>query len=204
MFYTFEGGEGAGKSVIIKLIARRLSKEGHDVLVTREPGGGVLSEKIRALLLEGSESEMDMKTEVLLFAASRREHIIEVIKPAIAEGRIVLCDRYVDSSRVYQGLARKQPLDEIEFINRYATDGLEADATFFLDVQPEVGLQRIEKNRREKNRIDAMDLDFHIQVQLAYQALHACYPKRIKRIDANQNLKAVARDVWEKLNEVMT
>jgi dTMP kinase len=201
MFYTFEGGEGAGKSTIIRRIAKRLSKEGYEVVVTREPGGGVLSEKIRSLILEGSSDGIDIKTEVLLFAASRREHVIKVIKPALAEGKIVLCDRFTDSSLVYQGLVREGCIEDISMVNHYATDGLEADKTFFLDLSPEVGLSRIEKNRREKNRFDEMALQFHEKVRLGYNVLVSYFPERIEKIDADQSIKKVEEAIWNKIKK---
>lgn len=197
-FISFEGGEGSGKTTIITHIKERLEKEGKRVLVTREPGGVELAEKIRSLLLDGDE-DIDPKTEVLLFAAARREHWTQKVKPALAQGKIVICDRFIDSSLVYQGYVGGESKEIIKNINNYATDGTLPDLTLYLDVDPSEGLRRIASNERTKNRIDVKDLEFHLMVQRGYRELCIEDPARIEWINANQEIRNVEKDVWEKL-----
>lgn len=153
-FVTFEGTEGSGKTSIIAQIETYFKAKGYPVLVTREPGGIRISEKIRDILLDKAHTEMDPRTEALLFAASRRQHLVERIIPALNEGVLVLCDRFVDSSLVYQGIARGLGVDEVFAINRFAIEDVMPDLTIFIDVTPEVGLARVSRNKgREVNQI---------------------------------------------------
>lgn len=198
-FISFEGGEGSGKTTVISHIKERLEQAGKTVLVTREPGGVKLAEKIRSLLLDG-DKDIDAKTEVLLFAAARREHWVERIKPALEDGVIVLCDRFIDSTAVYQGYVGGESLEVIQYINDYVTDKTPPDLTFYLDVDPNIGLQRIEVNDgREKNRIDLKDIQFHLMVQKGYRELCKQQLDRIEWVNANQTIQEVDQKVWEKL-----
>lgn len=197
-FITFEGGEGSGKTTIISLIKERLEREGKSVIMTREPGGVELAEKIRSLLVSGTE-DMDVRTEVLLFAAARREHWVKKVKPALKNNVIVLCDRFIDSSIVYQGYARNERVEPIKQINEYATDGVQPTQTFYFDVDVSRALSRIVENNRETNRFDEKDLEFHHKVRHAYQTIAITQSDRIEWINANQSIEEVEQEVWNKI-----
>ena len=145
LFITFEGNDGSGKSSVIETIKKELISRGYNVLYSREPGGSKIAEKIREVILDVDNVGMDDKTESLLYAASRREHIVKTLLPALNEGKIVLCDRYLDSSLAYQGYARGIGIDEVYRMNTYATDNLLPDLTLLICVKPEVGFERIKK-----------------------------------------------------------
>lgn len=199
-FVTFEGGEGAGKSSALTGVAKQLSSQGHSVVITREPGGISISEQIREILLDKENTEMDARTEALLYAAARRQHLVEKVKPALEEGKIVLCDRFIDSSLAYQGHARGLGIDHIYQINQFAIDHFMPDLTLFFDLKPEVGLARIEANLfREKNRLDVEHLSFHQKVYEGYQLLRERFPSRIYTIDAEQSLESVIQASFEKI-----
>src|SRR5574344_860360 len=188
MFITFEGGEGSGKSTAIRKIVAQLEKEGYEVVLTREPGGTSISEEIRNVILDKKNTDMDPRTEALLYAASRRQHIVQKILPALKAGKIVICDRYLDSSLAYQGGARGLGIDNVLAMNLFATEGLEPDLTLFFDIKPEIGLARIAANSgREVNRLDVEKLSFHNQVRSAFQELAKRFPKRYFTIDASQS-----------------
>ena len=171
-FITFEGGEGCGKSTVLKAIKERLESEGVSVVLTREPGGTPIAEQIRNVILDKGNTAMDGRTEALLYAASRRQHLVEKIWPALQEGKTVLCDRYLDSSLAYQGGARGLGIDEVLSINLFATEGTYPDLTLLFDLEPEQGLARIAANQnREVNRLDLEKLDFHHQVRNNFLAL---------------------------------
>jgi dTMP kinase len=194
-FVTFEGTEGSGKTSIIAQIETYFKTKGYPVLCTREPGGIRISEKIRDILLDKSHTEMDPRTEALLFAASRRQHLVEKIAPALAQGMLVLCDRYVDSSLVYQGIARGLGLEEVFAINKFAIEDAMPDLTIFIDVTPDVGLARVFKNKnREVNRLDLEQRDFHKMIYDGYQRLMREYPDRIKGIAGERPITDVALD----------
>lgn len=189
IFITLEGGEGAGKTTVIQLLHDELSHAGYDVLVTREPGGIAISEKIRDIILDPLHTEMEERTEALLYAAARRQHLIEKVIPALNQGKIVLCDRFIDSSLAYQGYARGLGIDNILAINEFAVEGCMPSLTVYFDVEPEEGLRRIALNDvREQNRLDLEAIDFHRKVYEGYHLLLRTYPERIKRVDANQRL----------------
>jgi dTMP kinase len=194
-FVTFEGTEGSGKTSIIAQIENHFKTRGYPVLVTREPGGIRISEKIRDILLDKSHTEMDPRTEALLFAASRRQHLVEKILPALDSGMLVLCDRFVDSSLVYQGIARGLGIDAVFAINRFAIEDTLPDLTIFIDVTPEVGLARVFNNKkREVNRLDLEKRDFHRMIYDGYQKLMRLYPDRIKGIAGERPITDVAAD----------
>lgn len=160
-FISFEGGEGSGKTTIIKQLKIDLEKQGFKVLQTREPGGSEIAEGIRQIILNIANVKMDPRTEALLYAASRRQHLVEVILPALQNGNIVLCDRFVDSSLAYQGYARGLGINQIYELNRFAIEDLLPGLTIYLDLDPKIGLRRIKDNNRACNRLDLESLEFH-------------------------------------------
>jgi dTMP kinase len=195
MFITFEGGEGSGKSTAIKHVVETLTKEGYQIVLTREPGGTPISEEIRNVILDKKNTAMDPKTEALLYAASRRQHIVEKILPALKAGQLVLCDRYLDSSLAYQGGARGLGIQEVYQMNQFATEGLEPDLTILFDIEPEIGLQRIAANSgREVNRLDVEKLSFHHKVLDAFHLLAKQNPNRYYVIDASKSPEEVAHE----------
>lgn len=204
LFITFEGGEGAGKTTAIQSIYTKLKEEGRKVIVTREPGGSVIAEKIREIILNPNHTEMDSRTEALLYAAARRQHLVEKVIPYLEKGYIVLCDRFIDSSLVYQGAARKIGMEEVLKINLFATEGIMPHKTLFFDIEPELGLKRIAQNRgREVNRLDKEQLSFHQLVREAYLQLAKQEPERIRTIDASQSMEAVFHDAWKIVKDVI-
>lgn len=200
-FITFEGPEGSGKTTVISKVHEQLAKT-YDTMATREPGGIAISESIREILLaEGND--MDPRTEALLFAAARRQHLIEKVLPALETGRVVLCDRFVDSSIAYQGFARGIGTEEVMNINRFAIEDHMPDLTIYLKLDPAVGLHRIESNKRDHNRLDAEKISFHKDVVLGYNELSENYPNRIKIVDADQSPEKVTRDVMKIINQYL-
>lgn len=200
LFITLEGGEGAGKTTVISLLKNRLEKLGYEVITTREPGGSKIAEKIRNVILDPDHTEMDARTEALLYAAARRQHLVEIIVPALEEGKIVLCDRFLDSSLAYQGYARGLGIDEVFTINKFAIEEVMPNLTLFFDILPEKGLARISNNEgREQNRLDLENIRFHEQVYEAYNKLIETYPKRIRRINADQPLEKVEEEAFDKI-----
>lgn len=192
IFITGEGGEGAGKTTIIKKVYETLQEKGYEVILTREPGGIAISEKIRSVILDEAHVEMDGRTEALLYAAARRQHLIEKIIPALREGKIVLCDRFIDSSLAYQGFARGIGFDEILSINKFAIEDYMPDLTLLFHITPELGLQRIAKDKkREINRLDLEEVTFHDRVYEGYERLKSKYSERIVEIDASEELDTV-------------
>ena len=167
-FITFEGPEGSGKTTVLNQINKLLS-ENYNVISTREPGGVSTGEEIRNILLDGEN--IDIRTEALLFAASRREHLVEKVIPALKNNKVVLCDRYIDSSLAYQGHARGIGIEEVKKINEFAINGLYPDLTIYLDIDAEVGRERILKNQRSQNRLDKETLTFHQKVIEGYKTL---------------------------------
>lgn len=192
MFITFEGPEGSGKSTVMQAVAARLERP---LITTREPGGIRISEAIRELLLSDDYS-MDARTEALLFAASRRQHLVEKVQPALDAGQIVLCDRFIDSSLAYQGYARGIGVEEIMSINQFAIESYMPDLTLYLKVPPEIGLARIMDNQRETNRLDNESLAFHQRVYDGYNDLADTY-ERIVTIDATQPIDEVIDDAYQ-------
>ena len=204
-FITFEGGEGSGKSTVMKDVAARLTKEGYKLVLTREPGGTPIAEEIRNVILDKDNTKMDPRTEALLYAASRRQHLVEKIWPALERGEIVLCDRYLDSSLAYQGGARGLGVDEVLSINMFATEGEYPDLTLLFDLEPEEGLKRIEKNKgREVNRLDLEKLEFHKKVRDNFHALAKKYSTRYIIIDASKPLNEVEDEVYKIIKETIS
>ena len=191
-FLTIEGGEGAGKTSILQGIADWFKSGGWEVVVTREPGGIPIAEKIREVILDRRHTDMDARTEALLYAAARRQHLVQKVEPALAAGAAVLCDRFVDSSLAYQGYARGLGIDEVWAINRFAIAGRMPDLTLYLDVRPEIGLDRIRSaGSREINRLDLEELSFHRKVREGYLLLAERHSDRIVTIDAEQSRERV-------------
>ncbi|THE11441.1 dTMP kinase [Bacillus timonensis] len=197
-FITFEGPEGAGKTTVLGILQEELSKKGYDVVCTREPGGIDIAEQIRSVILDKNNTKMDARTEALLYAASRRQHLVEKVIPALEEGKMVLCDRFVDSSLAYQGYARELGIDEVLSINEFAINGLMPSLTLFFDIQPEKGLTRIKKNdEREVNRLDLEKLSFHQKVYEGYVKVANRFKDRFYTINAENTLDVVAKEALE-------
>ncbi|WP_010622944.1 dTMP kinase [Paucilactobacillus suebicus] len=196
-FISFEGPDGAGKTSVIKKISSELGdKLGDQLMVTREPGGNSISEAIRKIILNPVNTQMDVRTEALLYAAARRQHIVEQIIPALNEGKTVLCDRYVDSSIAYQGAGRQIGEKEVWQINQFAIDGLEPDLTIYLDIESAEGINRIMQHRTDEiNRLDVEKLEFHQRVRQSYLRLQKNNSDRIKLIDASPALDKVVEQV---------
>lgn len=203
LLITFEGGEGSGKTTAIQTVYEELKNREYDCIMTREPGGIRISEKIREIILNKDHTEMDAKTEALLYAASRRQHLVQKIIPALNEGKIVLCDRYVDSSLVYQGYARGIGIDNIFRINKFAIDHYLPDLTFVLDIDPALGIQRVMANDREVNRLDLEKLEFHKKVREGYNLLIDDYSNEMIKIDASQTKEKVYKDIIKELNKFL-
>lgn len=202
LLISFEGPDGAGKTTVLEKILPQLQANLDTlVLATREPGGIEIAEKIREIILDVTHTSMDHKTELLLYMAARRQHMVEKIQPALAQGNLVLVDRFIDSSMAYQGYGRGLDKSAITWLNDYVTDDRKPDLTLYFDVPSEVGLARISQNQeREINRLDLEKLDLHQRVRQGYQALAQSEPERIKVIDANQPLELV---VGEALTQIM-
>ncbi|MBW9330880.1 MAG: dTMP kinase [Lactococcus raffinolactis] len=188
---TLEGPEGAGKTTILQQILPILTQVGVAILTTREPGGIRIAESIREIILAPENTAIDGRTELLLFAAARRQHLNEKVRPALAEGKIVIIDRFIDSSVAYQGYARGIDVADVEMINNFATDGLLPDLTLYFDVDTEIGLSRVMSGNREVNRLDLEAKEMHQKVRAGYQAIAKANPERIVTIDASQTIDQV-------------
>lgn len=187
LFISFEGCDGCGKTTALKLVEEKLNKNGVFPLMTREPGGSKIAEQIRNIILDKANTEEDIKTEALLYAASRRQHLIDVVLPALNSGKLVISDRYVDSSLAYQGYARGIGLEAVLSINNFAIDNLYPDLTFFLDLPPQEGLKRIQSRERDKDRLDVEKEEFHKRVYQGYQIVNEIFKDRIIKIDASKS-----------------
>lgn len=207
LFISFEGPDGAGKTSVLKVILDRLKPLlGERLLITREPGGNnnVIAENIRVLLLNSDYPVIDSKTEVLLFAAARREHVVKTIIPALKSGKIVISDRYIDSSITYQGGGRKVGEKEVFDINLFATDGLLPNKTIYFDVRPEIGIERINSNRVDEiNRLDKEEMSFHNRVNEAYHSIITNDMKRFHVINAERNFEDVVSETWRIVTEIL-
>lgn len=195
---TIEGGEGVGKTSSIAHLKERLMQQGLDVIGTREPGGVPIAEKIRDIILDPNDMEMDARTEALLYAAARRQHFVEIVIPALKRGAIVLCDRFIDSSLVYQGYVRGIGMNDVWEINRFAIHNLMPDVTFWLDMDPQIGLDRIANNGlREVNRFDKEQLVFHQAIRDGYRILAKQYSERIVCMDATQTIEKMINQMFD-------
>ncbi|TDH36286.1 dTMP kinase [Pseudohoeflea suaedae] len=206
-FITFEGGEGAGKSTQISRLADLLRRRGHDVLVTREPGGSQGAEAVRHVLLSGQAEEFGVRMEAVLFAAARSDHVEQVIRPALAEGTIVLCDRFIDSSRVYQGVTGNLEPALMRNLERVAVNGVMPDLTIILDVPAESGLARARKRGSSDSagpdRFEKEEISTHEMRRQAFRDLAQSEPKRCKLIDGTLSQDAVALSVLEHVDPIL-
>ena len=194
MFITLEGPEGSGKTTAVEAAVKALEAKGYQIVRTREPGGTPIAEQIRNVILDKANTNMDPRTEALLYAASRRQHLVEKVWPALKEGKIVICDRYLDSSLAYQGGARGLGVENILNVNLFATENTFPDLTLLFDITPEEGLKRISANaNREVNRLDLEKLEFHHKVRDTFLELAKRYPERFVIIDASKSKEEVAK-----------
>ncbi|MGT2847233.1 dTMP kinase [Streptococcus massiliensis] len=195
LLITFEGPDGAGKSTVLDAIAHDLKERGYEVVVTREPGGVPIAEKIRDIILDPAHTSMDEKTELLLYIASRRQHLAERVLPALAAGKLVLMDRFIDSSVAYQGFGRGLDVEDIHWLNAYATDGLKPDLTLYFDIDVKEGLARIAKSKhRGADRLDQENVAWHERVRQGYLSILKQEPERVVKIDAGQPLLNVTAE----------
>ena len=200
-FITFEGNDGSGKTTISKLVYEQLSTQGINVIFTREPGGIEIAEQIRQIILDPNNKTMDARTEALLYAASRRQHLVEKILPALNNGIHVICDRFIDSSLAYQGMGRQIGMQEVYDMNLFATEGILPDLTLFLDVSVEEAMNRM-ASREAKDRLEQEDNAFHQRVRLGYEKVKELYPQRIHAIDAHQSIEKVTENCMQEIERI--
>jgi dTMP kinase len=196
---TFEGVDGSGKTTQLRLLATFLRERGITVVETREPGGTEISEKIRAILLDASHSAMVPQTELLLYAASRAQHVEEVIRPALARGETVLSDRFFDATTAYQGYGRGFDYDDILRLNEFATGGLKPHLTFVFDLPPETIRERLTGRLDGKDRLESLDLAFHERVRNGYRAIADRYPTRVVAVDASRDIETIQTELRNEL-----
>ncbi len=202
LFITFEGPDGSGKTTIAALVAEALKNKGIDVVLTREPGGIEIAEQIRKIILDPKNTAMDERTEALLYAAARRQHLIEKVLPALKENKIVICDRFVDSSLVYQGVGRGIGIDKVYEMNLFAIEGIMPDFTIFFDIDPKLGLERTKKDdKRTLDRLDLEDLTFHQKVYDGYMEVVERFKERIICIDASKSIEEVKNNVMDLIED---
>lgn len=202
LFITLEGGDGAGKSTQMNNIEKYFSERGFSCVRTREPGGTAIGEKLRSILLESENGEMEDVTEMMIFAASRAQHVREFVRPALERGDIVICDRFVDSSIAYQRYGRELG-EMVATVNRFAIDGLMPDITFWMDINPEAGRERIGmREDSELDRLEREQMDFHDRVYDGYKQLCEDNPDRIKRIDATRSIEEMKNEIYGYLDEL--
>ena len=202
-FITFEGPEGSGKTSVIVGVEKYLRESGYSILNTREPGGSKIAEDIRSIILHKDNIEMDAHAEALLFAASRSQHFNEKILPAINENKIILCDRFIDSSLAYQGHARELGIDKVYEINQFAIGNTLPELTLFIDVPPKVGLERVFSNIRKIDRLDLEELEFHEKVYEGYMILAKKYKNRFKIVDGTQPIEKVIEDAIQIIKNIL-
>ncbi len=195
MFITLEGPEGSGKTTQARLLAEWLREQGDEVVLTREPGGTDIGDQIRAVLHDPRNTAMDARAEILLYSASRAQHVAQLIRPALAAGKIVISDRYADSTLAYQGYGRGLDLETLRTITRFATGGLTPDLTLYLDIAPQEGLQRRRLGGEEWNRLDAETLEFHQPVRAGYLELVSLEPERWEVVNAARSVEEVQTEI---------
>lgn len=200
LFITFEGPDGSGKTTQIERLKTFIQSKGYDAILTREPGGTAIGEKLREIVLDRNYMEMDYMTEALIYAAARAQHVAQVIKPSLEEGRTVICDRFMDSSIVYQGYGRKLG-DCVRIINEYAVRGCFPDITFLLKVDPEIGKGRIKAD--DQDRLELEKMDYHRAVFQAYEELERKYPERIIGIDAGRSIDEISREIQAHIERLL-
>lgn len=198
MFITFEGPDGSGKSTVIKKVYEKLINDGYPIVLTREPGGTPISEKIRNVILDNDNTALDARTEALLYAASRRQHLVEKIWPALREGKIVLCDRFLDSSLAYQGGGRHLGIENVLNVNLFATENTYPDLTLFFNISPEEGLKRVSADKkRVADRLDNENENFHHDVYNAFLKVVNDNKNRIVVIDATKSIDEVVDSAYK-------
>ena len=202
-FISIEGGDGVGKTTAIKTLEEKLNKNNIKYYLTREPGGSKISESIRNIILDKNNTEEDSKTEALLYAASRRQHLVEIVLPRLEKGELVITDRYIDSSLAYQGYARGIGIKKVLLINTFAIDSYFPDLTFFLDLSPEEGLKRISQNKREEDRLDKEKDSFHQKVYEGYKKVIKKYKKRFVIVDASKSPNEIAEFMLDKIKKLI-
>ena len=193
LFITFEGPEGSGKTSVIEGVRDYFTQQGYDILTTREPGGSNIAEAIRDIILSKENTEMDAHAEALLFAASRSQHFYEKVKPALEQGKLVLCDRFIDSSLAYQGHARGLGIDNVYEINKFGIKNAMPDLTIYIDVPAEVGLNRVFNNTRKVDRLDLETIEFHKLVCEGYKIIADRFQDRIVSIDGTKAVEEVVK-----------
>ena len=199
---SLEGPDGAGKTTVLKEILPEIKKMKRDIISTREPGGVRLAEEIRQLILDPKNTEIDSKTEMLLFAAARRLHMQEKMLPALKAGKVVIVDRFIDSSVAYQGYGRELGVEVVDWLNKFATDGLKPDLTLYFDIDTDVALDRIMSNRADEvNRLDLERAEMHRKVRQGYLKMVEKEPQRFVTIDASQSVEKVVSDTIEAIKE---
>lgn len=201
-FVTFEGGEGAGKSIQVEILVSHLHEEGYNVVVTREPGGTRIGEQIRNITHSPENVDLDPVAEAYLMAAARAQHVAEIIAPALLAGKVVVCDRYVDSSIAYQGYGRKLGPDKIAKLNTLAVNGAIPDLTILLNVSPQLSLKRRGKSLKPKDRLDLQQRDFYDRVWQGYMEIAKKEPSRVV-VDASHSIESVAADVWRVVKNLL-
>ena len=202
-FISFEGPDGSGKTTVSTIVVNRLKEEGYPVLLTREPGGIRIAEQIRDVILNPENTEMDARTEALLYAASRRQHLVEKVLPALEAGTHVISDRFVDSSLAYQGCGRHIGIDAVMKINEFAIEGHMPEYTLYLDIPAEKGLERIRKGREVLDRLDQEKLGFHMDVWNGYRQVVEMFRDRMIVIDASGTVEEVCEAAYKVLKEIL-
>jgi dTMP kinase len=202
LFISIEGPDGSGKSTQIENIRKFFADKNIEIVFTREPGGTPIGERIREIILDNSFKEMDYMTEAMLYAASRAQHVAQIIRPALEAGKVVVCDRFVDSSIAYQGYGRHLG-EAVEVINSYAVKECMPDVTFLLKVDPNVGKTRIKANRETEDRLEHEKMAFHREVLEGYLELEKQYPGRIVGIDASMGIEEIRDEIYRKLEEII-
>ncbi len=203
LFISIEGTDGSGKTTQIRLLEEYFKNKGFYVVCTREPGGNMISEKIRELIIDKENTEMTAVTEALLYAAARAQHVTSDILPVLEDGGIVISDRFLDSSLVYQGFARGLGIKTVKDMNKYAVNGLEPDMTFFLRLKPEDGIKR-KKNQKELDRMESENEKFHQMVYGGYMQLARRNKKRIKVIDALKSVEDIHSEIIENIEKLFS
>ncbi|MBE4704198.1 dTMP kinase [Spiroplasma platyhelix] len=205
LFITFEGPEGSGKTSVLAKLKEKFASEGIEITTTREPGGSVISEEIRKIILNKENTLMDPWTEVLLYIAARRQHLVEKVFPEVSSKKIIICDRFSDSTLAYQGYGRKLDINKINAIQDMAFDNFKPNLTILFNVSPEVGLQRIEsRNQNENDRLDKETLEFHNLVYQGYQEIVKDNPERIKVVDASKKFDEVLNEVYQIIKQFIS
>jgi dTMP kinase len=204
LFVTFEGVEGSGKTTQMNMLHAHLLRKRVDVVATHEPGGTRIGEEIRRILLDPSFKEMKPLTETILYAADRAQHFYEVIKPALDAGKVVLCDRFIDSTLAYQGVARRVGMEAVQNLNEWITDDLYPDITFMLDIPYRIGIKRLEERKRGLDRMEGEDQTFHEHVQEAYKTLAKFFPQRFVVLNGAEKPENVHHQVMQRIAPLIT